>query len=311
MKRIPERTGNRYPGLIRAWLDLRGRAVAPTIGAGLLLVALLGGCVQDDSRDALPELPPVATDRFLPVVAEQLASLQRAVEQEPDNASMNGRLGMAYLAYRENHAAAAALHRARLLEPEKFRWPYYHAEALTRLGRLDEAAAALQDAHSINPGHGRARARLGLLYQQLGDPDRARDHLAAVVNDDPGNAEARFGLARLDQRAGQWDDARAHLERILDEVGGAGSVYFVLSEIWRLEGDQEQTAKYLMLFEQYRDEAIPVNDPLMGEVAAMDLSERPLLRAAARLTREGRDIEAIGLLEKAHRRSKCFSGVSS
>ena len=148
--------------LIDPRMELDLSRLALTACACLFLTALLIACDLNTSPTTLPVLPPVATDSFLPTVSDQLLGLQKAVDENPRNADKTGRLGMAYLTYRQDHAAEVALERARLLQPQKFKWSYYHAEALTRLGRLQDAAKILEKASSKKPGY--SRTRLGLLY---------------------------------------------------------------------------------------------------------------------------------------------------
>jgi tetratricopeptide (TPR) repeat protein len=133
--------------------------------------------------------------------------------------------------------------------------------------------------------------------------DSARLYLEAAVIDEPANHVARLGLARLYGRTGEPDKAREHLEYILEQQGGVGSAYFLLSEIWRNKGDDDKVHGYLALFEKHRGVGIPIHDPLMGELIAMDLSEKPLLREAGRLNEQGRTGEAIEMLNRALERN--------
>ncbi|MBT8447769.1 MAG: tetratricopeptide repeat protein [Gammaproteobacteria bacterium] len=271
--------------------------------AGLLLASLLGACAPGVPTSELPTLPPVSTDSFLPAVAGQLGALTEAVIADPRSAGKAGRLGMAYLAYRQDYVAEAALRRAVLLQPRSFEWQYYHAEALTRLGRLQEAVESLEQAQARNPDYPRTRTRLGLLHLQLGDLEAARIYLSEAVAANAGNAEARLGLARLLLREGELDAALAQLNTLDKQLGGADSVYFALAEAWRRKGDKGKAQRYLALFESGQGTGVPVRDPLMNEVLVLDMSEKPLLRLAGRLNRQGRPMEAIAALNRALERN--------
>ena len=85
----------------------------------LLVTAMLSGCARVATGD-LPKIPPVPLDSVLPAVHEQLTRLRNAVERKPRSAAAAGRLGMAYLVYRQREAAAVAFERARLLRPAKW-----------------------------------------------------------------------------------------------------------------------------------------------------------------------------------------------
>ncbi len=271
--------------------------------AGLLLTSLLGACAPGVPTSELPELPAVSTDSFLPAVTRQLDALTEAVVADPRSAPKAGRLGMAYLAYRQDYAAEAALHRAVLLQPGSFEWRYYQAEALTRLGRLQEAIESLEQAQAREPDYPRTLTRLGLLHLQLGDLDAARSYLSAAVAEEADNAEARLGLARLLLRAGELDAALAQLNTLDEQLGGADSVYFALAEAWRRKGDSDKAQRYLALFESDQGAGVPIRDPLMNKVLAMDASDKPLLRLARRLNQQGRSKEAIAALNRALERN--------
>ena len=267
--------------------------------ASILSFALLTGCGPSVTVGELPALPSVPTEHFLAAVGDQLESLAAAVAEDPLSGKKTGRLGMAYLAYQLDDAAEVALRRARLLQPRKFEWMYYHAEALTRLGRFNEAMTSLQEAIDRKPRYLPARTHLGLLYMQLGDLEIAEAYLREAVDDRPENTEARLALARLYLQIDKPYEAREHLEYLIGKVGHSGSAYFALADSWRRTGDRDKAAEYFELFEKYRGVGLPINDSLLRAVADLDLSEKPLLRKATRLNQLGKTDEAIKTLQLA------------
>lgn len=271
--------------------------------ATCLVVLLLGACDAGVPTAVLPVLPAVPTDDFLPTIQQQLESLRADVVAQPRDAGRVGSLGMAYLAYHQNAAAEAALHTARLLDPEQFDWLYFHAEALTRLGRLEEAARSLRLALVQRPDHDIARTRLALVLTQSGEFDEARELLDSIVAAAPRLAMARLGLARLLLSVDDPAAAVEHLEILLRQTGPSDDVYFSLANAWRRQGESAKSQEFFVLFEKYRGVGLPVNDALMTRVGEFDISEKPLLRQARRLNQLGSTERAIELLNIALERN--------
>ena len=210
---------------------------------------------------------------------------------------------MAYLSYRLDEAAEASLRRARMLAPRKFEWLYYHAEALQRIGRMSEAAILLEQAVERRPDYYQAATRLGVLHTRLGNLDAARAVLGKVVEAHPDDIESRLALARAHLRAEDFDSAITHLNELVVRHGHIGSVYFGLADAYRRKGDQSKAAPYGRLADRYRAAGFSSADPLLTEVARMNLSDTPLILAAERARQAGNDGRAIGFLLAALERN--------
>ena len=282
-----------------------GRQDGRTGSAAVLLVAALAtaGCGPGLTEADLPPVPTVATQGFLGAVRAQLADARRGADAEPLDADANGSLGMHYLAYHLNEAAEVAFHRARLLDPDRHEWIYYHAVTLAELGRHDEAEAGFVAVLDSEPDLAGARTRLAAILAQTGRSDRARGLLEAVLADQPDQHDARLALGRLLVRAGEPQSAVAHLERVAAQVPPPGAAYFALASAYRRLGDRAAMAENLRLSEVHRATTLVVDDPLMRRVQRLDRTEAPLFRQAQREYALGRAEQAVTTLEQALQRN--------
>jgi len=82
-------------------------------------------------------------------------------------------------------------------------------------GRIDEAAAALEKALALKPGHSEALWLLGWTEMRQGNRTSARAHLEAALAARPGAIEALRLLAQLDLEEGKREETAALLAKAL------------------------------------------------------------------------------------------------
>ena len=70
---------------------------------------------------------------------------------------------------------------------------------LAEMGRLDEAAAAFEALHRLDPASAVASVGLGAVAMLAGDGDRARRYFLETIQHDPRNIAARQSLAVLEE----------------------------------------------------------------------------------------------------------------
>src|SRR5947209_5927504 len=83
---------------------------------GFLACALFGA--------GIPDLLPVDTSGYLPVIRAQIEKVTAAAKERPHDAGAAGMLAMTLHAYSQYDAAAAAYSRALFLQPRNFDWVY-------------------------------------------------------------------------------------------------------------------------------------------------------------------------------------------
>lgn len=167
-------------------LESRARRLAAVVAA-LFAVAAIGG-----------EMVRRAFAAGLAERAEAVADLDRAVAIDPDNPDLHVRIADAYARGAGEDLEQAAHHLRSALERRPTHggtWLRLAAVA-DRLGRVDEARAALQTAIGYDPHSVGLRWEAGLLALRWGDDREALDHLRYVLAHDPSRRDAAFQLAR-------------------------------------------------------------------------------------------------------------------
>ncbi|MCY3620207.1 MAG: tetratricopeptide repeat protein [Gammaproteobacteria bacterium] len=124
------------------------RLVAVIVFAVLLLV----GCSKSDP-EAAKEPIVAGVDISDTDVAELLEALVQSVRTVPTSASIRGRLGMAYDINGFREAAIATYKQASRLDPDDFRWPYFHAHLVAEDGEYERALEALDQALEDDAGY--------------------------------------------------------------------------------------------------------------------------------------------------------------
>ena len=138
--------------------------------------------------------------------AEAAEFLQAAWEQQPDAVELARALGDRLLGFDPARALAlidAALSR----HPGDAALRFGRPRALHRLGRLDEAIAAMQALAEAAPGNTQLRYELGLILREAGALDRAEAAHNRLIADHPGFLPPRLALSRLLAEQGRVADA--------------------------------------------------------------------------------------------------------
>lgn len=98
-------------------------------------------------------------------------------------------------------------------DPEERNRQYQHAEALYLSGHLKEAAAAFDDLSRVYPNDARIWLKYGNTLTKLGNLDNAATAFenAAAADPSQGNSSLNLALVRLEQAQAALDAARARL----------------------------------------------------------------------------------------------------
>ncbi len=158
-------------------------------------------------RDA--GLPLAALDRY-----------QAAARLRPNEAEAHAARGETLLELDRPAEAATAFEHARALDIGCAAWTHAHAEALSRCGRLDDAAAALNALLALRPGHAGTLTRLGAVQEARGDGEAALDSYREAGH--AGDADAMLAAGRLLLARDEAADAIWWLQRRRRAVGDDG-----------------------------------------------------------------------------------------
>ncbi|MFB3901944.1 MAG: tetratricopeptide repeat protein [Acidobacteriota bacterium] len=199
-----------------------GRRVAQAIGQ-------IFAAQTADAARTLQAVPRSAADRQLVSLAwtllgsQQLssgqadsavASLQAALEFQPDNRIAQRELGWAYRSSsRPAEAAEAWIRIVRQTFKPAALWAEI-AQAYIEANRPDKAAAAVQEVLTLVPLDERGRAlKLMLLLEQ--DPRGAADYEKRLAQQAGGDYVTALGRGMAARKAGRFDQATAHFEKAL------------------------------------------------------------------------------------------------
>ncbi|MEM9058613.1 MAG: tetratricopeptide repeat protein, partial [Pseudomonadota bacterium] len=268
-----------------------------------LVTLLLSACTDPALVASLPDVPPVPLDEALPAVQTQLADLRAAVDRRPGAAKAAAALGVHYLAYQFNEAAAVALERAVRLDPDNADFGYFYAEAQVRSGKLDDAAAALEALLEHSPQDTAARRRLGQVRLELGQPEAARQALTDAVTQTPDDAYARLALGRALLDLDRPADAAGQLQAAIEIAGAFDQAHLALSQAWRALGNDAEADRELALYSRHRGQRPLIDDPRLAALLRLNLSDKALLEHAARMHAAGRVADAIRAMELAIERN--------
>lgn len=280
-----------------------GTASPSRIFPVLLLFASLAACDPKPLSSELPAFPEIDTTQFLPIIQRRLQDAQDAAERQPRDAEAIGRLGMLLHAHDQWGAAELAYRRARMLAPREPRWLYYHAIALSALGKNRDAIEVLRYAVDEGRSDTSMRVLLATLLFESNDVEAARDLLVNTLAETPGAARAHFVLGRLLVQVGELELARQHLEQTIDLAGHFSPAYYVLGQLYRQLGDEAQAQDMFAMSEQYREIPAQDDDPMLAEVLRLNLSDIPMLASAEVAARQGQLLVAIDMLTEAIRRN--------
>lgn len=191
-------------------LDIPLISVRVIRGASFLVGVLLLTSCADSLESRVVSLTSVVTDEADEKVQQRISEYQERVVRTPTDAEAVGELGVVYELHGFAEDALLAYELAAELEPDEFRWPYYHSILLAAKFDLERALEKIVDAIERNPEYAPAWFQKGKL---LLDSSRYEEALkcfeyAARISDDPyaqlGQAHAHMGL----------NDPRAALESI-------------------------------------------------------------------------------------------------
>ncbi len=130
-----------------------------------------------------------------------------------DNALAHSHLATALLGRGEFEAALSHFREISRIEPQSWRSRYHEAVVLARIGRDDEARAALELALERRPDDAPSHALLGVLEERRGDLERALAHLERAAVLEPAAANHAISAASILIDLGRLDEAEAQLER--------------------------------------------------------------------------------------------------
>ncbi len=273
-------------------------SLLPLLVAAVAAIALTA-CDSGPPDSALPPIPEADIDRFAPAIRRQLDAASAALSAKPRDADANGRMAMLLHAYELSAGAAALYERAALLDAREFRWRYLLGRVLAEQGANDRAVAELDRARELDPDYPSARIQLAQLHLAAGRLDSSKQLIDALLADDPERPEASFMAAQIAARQGRHAEAIARYEKVRTLSGDFAALHYGLAQAHRQLGDADAADRHTRLFELFSGTTGRIDDPILGEVHALDISATELINRARARSARGDNDGALKLLLKA------------
>jgi serine/threonine protein kinase/tetratricopeptide (TPR) repeat protein len=155
--------------------------------------------------------------------------------------------GLSRLYQGDNIEAAARLRSAIETDPGFAMACTYLGEALTNLGREEEAAEWLSRAVELSGSLPRTDSLFVAARQALaaGEPSRAIEALDQLTTLLPNNLGAFYELALAHELVGNWEEATENLERVVELDPKFGAALFALGRVQIKKGSSEKALEYL------------------------------------------------------------------
>jgi tetratricopeptide (TPR) repeat protein len=136
-------------------------------------------------------------------IEQGLAEFRRYLDSQGPTPRLHELLAQLYLAQSAWAEAVAASEKALALEPNRLVAQVYRGQALTQLGRLEEAARSFEGAIRAGPQRLAPYLHLADLHWRQGKFSRAVEYYRRALNINPSSPAAQAGLARALADAGQ------------------------------------------------------------------------------------------------------------
>jgi arylsulfatase A-like enzyme/Flp pilus assembly protein TadD len=149
-------------------------------------------------------------------LAKSNALLTDVIREDPGLFIAHYSLGVNRLKAGEYQQALSDLDRALLLNPAFDLTEMNRANALSHLGKMDEAIAILQKLLRENPSRLEARRQLALMYSREKDFAHAIETYSQILSDRPGDPQASKFLGIAQVEAGQYEAGSATLQKAIE-----------------------------------------------------------------------------------------------
>ena len=190
---------------------------------------------------------------------------RRAVEKNPDMHEAQFALGkvLVHLSYvvvgsgaREMEVlneGIAALGKAVELVPDNADYAYWQGRALHLAGRSDEAVEALKRATQLDPTHGLAHKRLGLVHADAGRAEDARASFASATEHLSDDAGVYFQYGLQLEAAEELEAARDAFDRAIEIDRTLPGPYAKLATVHERLGDSDAAAAATRDFQVWKN----------------------------------------------------------
>jgi tetratricopeptide (TPR) repeat protein len=267
-------------------------------GVIILLLSLTGWSLALRAQ-SLPDLPQVRWENFEPGIREQLRKASSEAQAKPQNAALNGYLGMTLHTYEQYESAEASYQRAAHYASREFRWHYYLGLAQAALGKHTEAVAAFRNALKLQPNDLPARLRLAESLLAAGRFRESQPVFAGLAKQKATGAQAHYGLGQIRVALGDKAGACVHFRQAIALIPEYGMAHYALGLALRDPGQREAAQRHLALSQQYKYQRPTLADPLLAAIADLNASATDQLQRGVVLAGMGKLEPSIAAHERA------------
>ena len=264
----------------------------------------------DQQLPEVPHLSEAQLQSFKAFVRQQFQKAYEEIQGSPEDGEASGRLGMMFHAHGLYEFAATCYQRARLLQPESFRWVYYLGLAQAESGKASQAVGILREAVQLNSSYPPARLKLAESLLATGEWEESGRIYESLVQSYPNSPVAHYGLGQVQSARGELGAAVESYRRACRLWPPFGRAHYALAMAYRNLGEKEKSEEHFSLFQRHKEEKPPVKDSFLAAIHAFRSKEDFHLSEGLRLEEKGhlqqaaveyeRSIEANAHLWAAH-----------
>ncbi|MCY3776825.1 MAG: tetratricopeptide repeat protein [Candidatus Aminicenantes bacterium] len=252
---------------------------------------------QNEPLPPVPDLAP-RLDEFDATSRTKIRDAGEQIRLHPRDAEANGRMGMLLHAHQRYEFAEPFYLRARILDPSSFSWAYYLGIIQARLGKPAEASSSLRLATQLKPDYLPARLALAEALRKLGELEQSRELYRQIVQDRPESASAWAGLGRISWQAGEVSEAVENYQKAVERFSRYGAAHYALGLAHRSLGNLDKMQEHFSQFQRHSSQQPPVEDPLLDAVQALESRAGHFLREGFVLREERQYKEAAAAFEE-------------
>ncbi len=152
---------------------------------------------------------------------EAIKVFEKALEADPKNFDILGRIATCYELLANPEAAVDVLKRAVAVRPDDADANFRLGKAYLAIGKTKEAVQPLEKAYAAKPEFEGIKGSLGKLYFAAGEYAKARDFLRKACKETPKDPEIWYQLGESLFRMERYDDAKDPLRKAAEASRGA------------------------------------------------------------------------------------------
>jgi tetratricopeptide (TPR) repeat protein len=246
-------------------------------------------------------VPDVSIDGLDAEVRTAIQTARADALAQPKSGQASGRLGMVLQVNEIYGPAVLVYQRAIRLEPKEFAWRYYQAQSLQLSFQLEAALAAIDEALRLRPDYTPAIVKRAELLFKLGRIKEADAALEPALTQNPGAAPVLFLMAQIKSAEQDFHASEDLYHRACEAAPTYGAAWRGLAEAVRRSGHSADSARYLQLADNYKDNTPLLPDELSDEVRKLATGIEPRLRLAKQYMDQRRFDDATRLYKEVLR----------